>query len=132
MYVHTHTRSGAIQIVAHMLRYVCRFIAHPIHSHTIVCSSELCMFVFHFCFHFVYFSFGALTQTHSQNVPFTIQLNFEWANTLMVGVYVSMRVSMYEFAYTIETANTSVDTFDLCECVCAERERLFSLVSYTV
>lgn len=69
---------------------------------------------------FVYFSFVALARalsfakcervcTHS-----AIQLIFEWANTLMVGVYVSMlRASMCECTHTNEWPTPQW----LCECV---------------
>lgn len=79
---------------------------------------------------FVYFSFVALARalsfakcervcTHS-----AIQLIFEWANTLMVGVYVSMlRASMCECTHTNEWHSTTVA---VRVCAIERRERLFS------
>lgn len=110
-----------------MLRYVCRFVAQYTRTHSFACVSARVSLLLSF----VYFSFVALARTLSfakcERVctHSAIQLIFEWANTLMVGVYVSMlRAPMCECTHTSERQTPVSICSVLCECVRLRRERI--------
>lgn len=116
-----------------MLRYVCRSIA-SVHSHTFeyvwVCLCSC--FTSAFICTYIFLLRRANTNTHSQSVSMCvcvyciIQLNFEWANTPLVDVYVSMRVCMYACTHTIQaTIQQCRYVRCLCESECTKRTIVF-------